>query len=180
MVSRFAVAALSAFLFMPAVARAQDAKSVELAKQLSQLLDQKKLDSLASRDPQDPGTFHAVLYFPGTQLLVVSAKYSAPALLNDLLAKKDFRGVYVELSSASVPSSKVFVMDIYADGLMVKPSGDQPPDSVERAGTQSTFDGGWKKAKMSEADYLKTFADADAAYAHVLQLLINQLKGSGT
>jgi len=180
MVSRFAVVALSALFCIPSAAGAQDAKSIDLAKELSQLLDQKKLDSLAARDPKDPGTFHAVLYFPATQLLVVTAKYSAPALLNDLLAKKDFRGVYVELSSASVPGSKVFVMDIFADGLMVKPNGDQPPDSIERAGTQSTFDGGWKKAKISEADYLKTFSDADAAYARVLQLFISQLKGSGT
>lgn len=180
MVSRFAVVAFTVLCCLPAAARAQDTKSPELAKQLAQLLDQKKLDSLAAKDPQDPGTFHAALYFPGTQLLVVSAKYTAPALLTDLLAKKDYRAVYVELSSASVPGSKVFVMDIYADGLMMKPSGDQPPDSVERAGTQSTFDGGWKKAKIAEADYMKSYSDADAAYAHVLQLLINQLKGSGT
>ena len=59
-------------------------------------------------------------------------------------------------------------------------TGDQPPDSVERGGTQSTFDGGWKKAKITEADYMKTFNDADAAYAHVLQLLLNQIKGSGS
>jgi len=180
MVSRFAVVAVAALLLVPAGARAQDTKSPELAKHLAQLLDEKKLDSLAARDPQDAGTFHALLYFPGTQLLVVTAKYSAPSLLIDLLAKKDFRAVYVELSSASVPGSKVFVMDTYADGLMVKPAGDQPPDSVERGGTQSTFDGGWKKAKITEADYMKTFSDADAAYAHVLQLLLNQIKGSGS
>ena len=180
MVSRFVVVAIAALFLLPAGARAQDSKSPELAKELALLLDQKKLDSLAARDPKDAGTFHALLYFPGTQLLVVSAKYSAPALLDELLARKDFRGVYVELSSASVPSSKMFVMDAYANGLTVKPNADQPADSVERAGTQSTFDGGWKKAKITEADYMKSFNDADAAYARVLELLIKQLKGSGT
>jgi hypothetical protein len=181
MVSRFFVLAIAALvLLVPASARAQETKSPDLAKQLAQLLDQKKLDSLATKDAHDAGTYHALLYFPGTQLLVVSAKYSAPALLDELLARKDFRGVYVELSSASVPGSKMFVMDTYANGLTLKPSGDQPADSLERGGTQSTFDGGWKKAKISEADYMKTFNDADAAYARVLQLLINQIKGSGT
>lgn len=167
-------------LCLPAAAGAQDLKSGELARQLTQLLDSKKLDTVASADTQNPGTFIAALYFPGTQLLVVSARYAVPALLTELLARKDFRGVYVELSSASVQSSKLFVMDAYANGLLPKPSGAQPSDSIERAGTQSTFDGGWKKAKISEADYMKSFGEADAAYTQVLQLLINHLKASGT
>jgi len=174
------VALAVALFLVPAAAGAQDVKSIDLAKQLTQLLDSKKLESVAAPDARNPGTYIAALYFPGTQLLVVSAQYAAPFLLTELLARKDFRGVYVELTSASVQSSKLFVMDAYADGLMPKPSGNQPSDSVERAGTQSTFDGGWKKAKISEADYMKSFGEADEAYTHVLQLLINHLKTSGT
>jgi hypothetical protein len=171
--------AIGLFL-VPAGARAQDLKSTDVAKQLTQLLDSKKLECIATADTQNPGTYIAALYFPGTQLLVVSAQYAAPAMLTELLARKDFRGVYVELSSASVQSSKLFVMDAYANGLLPKPSGDQPSDSIERAGTSSKFDGAWKKAKISEADYMKSFSEADAAYSHILQLLINHLKGSGT
>ena len=89
-------------LVAPAAAQAQDAKSSELAKQFAQLLDQKKLDVVATADAQTPGAFLAALYFPGTQLLVVSAKYSAPALLTELLARKDYRAVYAELVSASI------------------------------------------------------------------------------
>lgn len=177
---RTLVALSLAFLSVPAAARAQDLKSGDLAKQLTQLLDSKKLEVVAAADAENPGTYIAALYFPGTQLLVVSAKYSAPALLTELLARKDFRGVYVELSSASVQGSKLFVMDAYANGLLPKPSGDQPADSVDRGGTVSTFDGGWKKAKMTEADYMKSFGEADAAYVHLLQLLINHVKTSGT
>jgi hypothetical protein len=88
--------------------------------------------------------------------------------------------VYAELTSASVQSSRLFVRDAYANGLSPRRSGDQPADSVERAGVESTFDGGWKKARMSEADYLKSFGDADVAYTRVLQLLIAHLKASGT
>ncbi len=179
MLRRTGVALAAALLSLPAAAGAQDLKSTDLAKQLTQLLDSRKLDSAAAPDTRNPGTFVAALYFPGTQLLVVSAQYTAPAMLTELIARKDFRAVYVELTSASVQSSKLLVMDAYANGLLPKPSGDQPPDSIDRAGTQSTFDGAWKKAKISEADYMKSFAEADAAYVHLLQLLINHLKGSG-
>jgi len=182
MVSRLAAVVLSlvALGLVPAAARAQDAKSADLAKQLTQLMDTKKLDAFAAADKDTPGSFIATLYFPGTQLLVVCAKYSVPTMANDLIAKKDYRGVYVELSSASVPGSKVFIMDTFADGLVAKPAENAPADSVENGKTQATFDGGWKKAKITEADYMKAFSDADTAYARMLQILIAQLKSSGT
>ena len=177
MVRTFAVL-IAAVLIVPATLRAQDAKSPELAKQLAQLLDEKKLDSIAAADAQNPGAFVAALYFQGTQLLVVSAKYSAPQLLTDRVTKKEYREVYIDLSSASVPGSKVFVMDTYADGLVAKPRGDSPADSVERGGSTASFDGDWKKAKQSEADYMKAFGDADTEYVRLLQALISKLKSS--
>jgi hypothetical protein len=169
----------AAVVAVPAAVRAQEPKSADLAKQLSQLLDEKKLDAIASADAQTPGSFAAALYFPGTQLLVVSAKYSAPSLLNDKLTKKDYRDVYIDLSSASVVGSKVFVMDTFADGLVAKPKGDAPADSIERNSATMSFDGEPKKAKMSDAEYAKAFQEADAAYAQMLQVLITKLK-SGT
>jgi hypothetical protein len=155
---------------------AQESKSAEIVKQLTQLLDEKKLDSIAAADPQSPGSYVAALYFSGSQLLVVSAKYSAPALLNDKISKKDYREVYIDLSSASVAGSKLFVMDTNADGLNPKPGDDQPFDTVDRGTTQYAFDGAWKKAKMTEADYMKAFAEIDTAYAHAITLLIAQAK----
>jgi hypothetical protein len=169
----------AAVLAMPAAAGPQDPKSADLAKQLAQLLDDKKLDAIAAADADAPGTFVAALYFPGTQLLAVSAKYSAPSLLNEKLAKKDYRDIYVDLSSASIAGSKVFVMDTFGDGLVAKPKGDAPADSVERGTSSTSFDGDFKKAKLSEADYAKAFDEADAAYAKILQTLIAKLK-SGT
>ena len=162
-----------------AAAPAQDSKSADLARQLAQLLDEKKLDAIAAPDPQAAGSFAAALYYPGTELLVVSAKYSAPALMNDALAKKDYHEVYADLSAASIAGSKVFVMDINADGLVAKPKGDSPADSIERGSASVTFDGEPKKAKMSDAEYAKAFQDADTAYSQILQLLISKLK-SGT
>ena len=111
---------------------------------------------------------------------MVSGKYAAPPLLNEKIAKKDYRDVYIDLNSASVAGSKVFVIDLNADGLVAKPGDGQGTDSVEQAGKTMTFDGDWKKAKMSEAEYFKAFADADGAYSRALELLIAQLKNLGT
>ena len=169
----------AAVLALPTSAPAQESKSTEFAKQLGQLLDEKKMDAIAAADAQTPGAYVAALYFPGTQLLVVSAKYSAPQLLNDKLTKKDYRDIYVDLSSAFVAGSKVFVMDTFADGRVAKPKGDNPADSIERAAGTASFDGDFKKAKMSEADYAKAFDEADTTYARFLQILIAKLK-SGT
>jgi hypothetical protein len=175
-----AVILVSALFAAPSVAPAQDAKSPELAKQLTQLLDAKKLDSIATADPQNLGTYIAALYMPSAQLLVVTGKYAAPPLLNEKIGKKDYRDVYIDLNSASVAGSKVFVMDLNADGLVARPGDNAGTDSVEQGGKQISFDGDWKKAKMSEAEYLKAFSEADAAYAHALELLIAHVKAAGT
>jgi hypothetical protein len=159
-----------------AMAAAQDSKSAPLAKELVQALDAAKMDSMAAADPATPGAFVAVLYISGTQLLVVSAKYAAPTLLNDKIAAKDYRDVYVDLQSASVRGSKIFVTDQGSDGLVAKPSGDSAADSWDEGDKSITFDGDWKKAKIAEADYTKTFTDADAKYAAMLSTLIAQAK----
>ncbi|HYT76240.1 MAG TPA: hypothetical protein VEL79_15895 [Vicinamibacterales bacterium] len=170
----------AAILLVPAASRAQEARSADLARQLTQLLDQRKLDSIAAVDAQNVDGFVAALYIPETQLLVVSAKYSAPDLLKEKLAKKEYRDIYIDLSSASIPATKLLVMDTFANGLVARPAGDMPPDSIERAGAVSTFDGNWKKAKQSETDYMKVFAEAESAYSRALQILIASLKSPGT
>jgi len=158
----------------------QTAKSAAVAKDLAQALDAAKLDAIAAADPAEPGTFVAALYFQGSQILVVSAKYSAPALLTDKIAKQNYRDVYIDLNSASVAGTKVFVMDTNVDGLVAKPEDGQGADQWEQGKTQLTFDGQWKKAKMSEEEYMKVFATADERYTHILQLLKTQAKGKGS
>lgn len=170
---------LAALLLWAPAAAAQDAKSPDLVKQITQLMDTKKMDAIAAPDPQNQGAFAAALYFPGSQLLVVSAKYAAPQLMNDKIAKKDYRDVYIDLSSASVAGTKMFVIDANADGLVSKPGDDQAADSYEFGKTQVAFEGS-KKAKLSDADYAKAFADADTQYVRVLQLLLAQLQKSGS
>jgi len=83
-------------------ASAQESKSAPLAKQLVAAMEAAKLDSIAAKDPAAPDVFIGALYIQGTQLLVISGQYSAPSLLADRIAKKEYRDVYIDLSSASV------------------------------------------------------------------------------
>ena len=150
----------------------------KLLKQLSAALDAAKLDSIAAADPTAPDVFNAALYFAGAQLLVVSAKYSAPLYLLERLGKKDYRDVYMDLNGAAVPNSKTFIQDGAADGLKTKNVGNQAADVFEAAGKQTVFDGEPKKQKMSDQDYQKAFADADEKYAQILTALLSQIKKS--
>jgi hypothetical protein len=159
-----------------ATVTAQESKSAALAKQLAAALDAGQLDSIAAKDPASPDTFIGALYFKGIQLLVVSARYTAPSLLTDKLAQKNYRDVYIDLNSASVPESKIFIEDLGADGLKAKHEDNTPYDSYENAGKRTAFDGDWKKQKISEQDYMKTFSTADDRYSQMLTALLAQAK----
>lgn len=172
-----AVSVLASGLVAPSAAAAQESKSAAVAKELTQVLDAAKMDSIAAPDPADATSFVAALYFQGSQLLVVSAKYSAPSLLVTKIGTKEYRDVYIDLQSASVAGSKVFVQDQLANGLVVRPDNGGAADVWEAAANATAFDGEWKKAKMSEADYMKAFADADQRYAEMLRLLLAKAKG---
>jgi hypothetical protein len=155
---------------------AQESKSAPLAKQLAAALDGAKLDSIAAKDPASPDGFIGALYFPGVELLVVSARYSAPSLLNDKLLQKLYRDVYIDLNSASLLETKVFVEDLGADGLQFKHEENKPFDSYTAGTKRTLFDSDWKAQKMSEDDYKKTFAAADEKYSGMLTALLAQLK----
>ena len=152
---------------------AQQSKSAALASELVTLLDQMKLDSVAARSADH---FVGALYFPGSQLLVISAKYSAPDHINYLLSTKAYRDAYVELNSTTDQQSKIFVSDLGANGLQFRREKKLPFDTAEVAGKTVSFDGEWSKAKISEQDYTKTFTTTDEEYAQMLQALIAALK----
>ena len=153
---------------------AQESKSAPLAKQLAQALDAAKLDSLAAADPAT-GAFVAALYIPGTQLLVVSGKFANPEVGKHRLSQKAYRDLYMDLMGAAVAGSRLFASDVSCDGFLFKPEGDAPADSWEIANKTQAFEGA-KKAKLSDEQYLKVYSDADAQYAHILELLIAKMK----
>ena len=143
-----------------------------------QLLAERKIDSIAARMPDSNEEFVGALTFPG-QMMVVWAKSSAPAYVNEKLIKKQYREVYVDLNSASITDSRHFVTDLGPDGLRARPAQRQGPADTHDLGAKSMrFDGNWREDKMSEADYMKAHGEADAAYAKAIQALINEIKKS--
>ena len=163
-------------LSLAAAASAQESKSAPLAKQLAAALDAGKLDSIAAKDPAAADVFFAALYFPGVQLLVVAGKYTVPQLLTERVNKKEYRDVYLDLNGASVAESKIFIEDPGADGLKAKREDNTAFDQCEVGGKRTMFDGDWKKQKLSEQDYMKTFSTADDRYCQMLSALLAQLK----
>jgi hypothetical protein len=155
-------------------AQAQDPLSAGPAKELSQLLATKNIDSIAARISTEE--FVGALTFPG-QLMVVWAKTSAPSVVNEKLIKKEYKEVYMDLNSASIVETRHFVTDLGPDGLRSKPENRQGPADTHDLGTKSIrFDGNWREDKMSEQDYMKAHAEADAAYAKAIQALLEELK----
>ena len=162
------VAASSAF--------AQEPQSAAPAKELAQLLAEKKIDSIAARMPDSREEFVGALAFPG-QLMVIWAKTTAPAVVNEKLISKQYKEVYIDLNSASIIETRHFVTDLGPDGLRARPQQKQGPSDSHDLGAKSMrFDGNWREDKMSEADYMKAHADADVAYAKAIQALLEELK----
>jgi hypothetical protein len=157
-------------LLVPAAGLAQESKSAALVTELTGLLEQMKLDSVAG---QYADQVVGALYIPGTQLLVVTGKTSAH--FDPLLKQKAYRDVYVDLNG--IPdTSKVFISDLGANGLRFKRESNQPYDSVDVNGKTIAFDGDWGKAKISEQEYTKTWQSYDDRYSQLLQALIATLK----
>ena len=174
MLRRLLAGCIFASVVVSGTASAQAAKSGSLAQELAKLLESGKLDAVAAQGGE-PDRFFAALYFPG-QLLVVSAKYSVPPLLVEKLKEKAYRDIYMDLQGAPVPDTKVFIMDIGADGLKAK--AESGADSYERGTkTRWSFNGEWRKQQIpSEAEYLKNFAAADAEYSEILTALIQRVR----
>lgn len=161
-------------LALLAVASQSESTTAPLAKELTDLLQQRKLDAVAAR--LGPDTFVAALYYPGSELLVVSAKYAAPALLNEKILTSNYRDVYMDLTAASIVESKLMVEDSNGDGIRSDP-GKEAFDIVTRAtAVPLHLDGEWKKQNMTEEAYLKAYRDAETAYRAMLEGLVAELK----
>ena len=165
-----------AILVAPALAGAQQSSSAAVAGELVKLLDSRKLDSIAAKLGKDQ--YVGALYFAGSQLLVVQARYAVPERMDVQLSEKKYRDVYIDLNSASMPDSKTLVSDLGADGLQARREDNRPYDTVDMGGKSYAFDGDWGKAKLSEQEYTKTFQTSDSNYVRMLEALVAELKKS--
>ena len=175
-IRRLSSIALAAILLLATAASAQDSKSATSVIELVKMLDSMKLDSFAVKGAS-PNEYVGALYFPGSQLLVVSAKFDTPWRADSLLEMKNYRDLYIELNSASMPQSKVFVSDLSANGLRSKKDG-TVYDTADIGGKTFNFDGDWKKAKITADDYTKTYSTTDEQYTQMIQVLLAGLKKS--
>jgi len=167
----------AAFLLaVPVLVGAQESRSSQFATELATMLDSMKLDSIAAKVEGDE--YVGALYFPGSQLLVVKARYAAPERMDAQLAGKNYRDVYIDLNSASIKDSKMLVSDLGANGLQARRGDNEAYDTVDIGDKSYAFDGDWDKAKMSEQEYTKTFETSDASYVRMLEALVAHLKKS--
>jgi hypothetical protein len=155
--------------------------SAARVQQLVSALQAHSLQAFAVKDPKGAGQYVATLLVPGVQILVVSAHHGRPSDVEYYLYKKDFMNAYRDLNSSVLSRDKVFVEDAYADGLVAVPGKDLASDTVTMGGAARVFDGEFADPKkrrdkrMPQADYAKAFADADASYVAMLDVLIAEL-----
>jgi len=168
-----AVIAVGAML-PPPIRAAGGGGSAAVASELTSLLTDRHLDSIAAPDPDAANRFVAALLIPDAQLLVVSAEYPAPDELRAQLTQKNYRDVYAALHQPASLPTRLFVIDAGCDGLR---SGADNVDVLYEKGKQTMLDGHWKPQGLSEAAYNKKVADADDQYAKMLTILLTALKG---
>jgi hypothetical protein len=173
MVKGFALALLIP-LVVAAAPPERTLRSGPLAKELGAALQQRGLDAVAARDPDEPDRFVAALFYPSAQLLVISARYAAPTLLEARLAQKQYREVYLDLGGASIPDSSLLVHDMSADGLC--DSRDKSADILYEGDVTSMFDADWKSHNGSEHEYQQRLFDADERYSRMLEVLLAAVK----
>ena len=166
--------AASIVLLASAPTQAQESKSSQLAAETAKLLDAAKLGAVAAKLGSDE--YVGALYFTGSQLLVVKARYIVPERMDAQLEAKNYRDVYIDLNSASVAGSKILIADFGANGLQARRRDKQAPDTVDVGGKSHAFDGDWGKAKLSEQEYTTIFQTSDAEYVRMLEALVAQLK----
>ena len=145
------------------------------AAELVRLMNERKVTAVSARDPADEGRFVAAM-LAGQQLLVISARYSAPALLRERILKNEHQEVYGDLHSAGDRQGRVFVIDSGADGLkLARESNDVCWRDAEK---QTIFNMDWAGQKLKEADYRRSYEADDKAYAEMLTTLIAATKAA--
>jgi hypothetical protein len=164
--------AIGALLAGPVRAEDKISKSAEAAAALTRQLEHAKLQYIAVRDPNEDGRFIAAVHFPGTNLMVISAKYAAPALINEKLILRKYQEAYVDLNAASERTSRIFVEDMLANGFPMTKKKDQPTDAFEVSGKRIVFDFDWRKQKLTQDEYFTSLSAADEQYTRMLKLLI--------
>ncbi len=173
----FILAFVVAILSLVVLRAEETPQSAAPAATVRALLEQLKMDTIATRDPEEPGRYIAALYVQDSQLLVVSARYAVPAALDRLIGSGSYKDAYLNLQAVKDHRGHFFVVDSLADGLKKVPGVDEAFDSTTIDGSVMVmFDGKWEAQKLNEAAYNSMFAQDDGRYARMLRVLATELK----
>jgi hypothetical protein len=160
---------------------AQGSTSTDAATELVRLLEESGLEAVAARHPYERDRFVAALYVPESQLLVVSAKYPVPAVLELRLADRAYRDIYTDLHVTGIREGQFFVEDLGADGLRASRQPGEPFDILyEGAARRTLFDGNWDAQRLTETEYRRRFAAADRRYAELLSALTAAVRSAAS
>ncbi len=158
----------------------QGSRSSAPAAELIAALQERKLEAISARDPDQAGAFVAALYVPASQLLlVVRGRHSAPAAIDKYIADRNHMDAYLALNSTEGKAGRFFVMDVNADGLRRDCAPGESFDStIWNGGDQISFDGNWRVQGLTAAGFDARFAEDDGRYARLLQVLAVALTGT--
>ena len=151
---------------------AEESGSAPLAAELSRIMTEQQLGAAANQDTVDDDRFVAALAFPG-QLLVVSARYSAPLIIQQKIADGQFREVYIDLNSASIAGTKTQITDGGANGLR---AADEMVDVIDQGTRMLRLDGDPGGQDLSRTEYQDAVAEADIHYARMLRALLDSVR----
>jgi hypothetical protein len=163
-------------------AQSQTPATAAKAKELAALLQEKKLEAFAARVPGESGWFVAARLIPNVQLLAVLAHHTRHMDMEYYLYNKDHRNAYLDLNSSTFSTERVVIDDALADGLVSLPGRSPVHDSVVNGTERQMFDGDFADGRkrndkrVAQDVYMKAFADAEARYTKILDVLIAELK----
>ena len=155
------------------------AQSPALVKEVVDLMTRTKRDCVVMEHSSVFGGYVGALLIPGAKLTVVTARFADTTSMAYKVYQKDCMGAYADLTAAIDAMDRVIVDDIQANGLIASPKAETPRDAFTVGGKTTRLDGDTKvlkQQKVAPADFAKTFAGADDAYAQLLLLLSKELK----
>ena len=153
-------------------AAAEEPLSAQPAAALRGRMEQLKLETIAARDPDEPGRYVAALFIPGIQLLVVSAPYPVAAALDKKIAARQYMEVYIDLQAVRDRTGHFFVEDLQADGVRPASETETACDTTTLNGaTPVVFNGKWDEQHLTQEEYEARLKRDDERYARMLKVL---------
>ena len=151
---------------------ADEAGSASLAAELSRIMTEQQLGAAANKDTRDDDRFVAALAFPG-QLLVVSARYAAPLIIQKKITDGQLRDVYIDLNAASIADTKTQITDAGANGLR---AADEVVDVIDQGAGMLRLDDNPGGQDLSRTEYEDAVADAEVHYSRMLRALLDSVR----